>query len=143
SVAALLAGGAAALSAVGAAARGADRRLALGSVRLRPPLPRPGKYLAVGLNYREHIAELKKPIPDFPSVFAKMTSAITGPRDQVWRPRVSDTLDYEGELAFVIGRRFRHVPRDRAHEVIAGYLVANDFTVREWAALAEQIVPAK
>ncbi|MBI1776910.1 MAG: fumarylacetoacetate hydrolase family protein [Proteobacteria bacterium] len=139
----LLAGGGQAMAAVRAAAKGADRRLALDSVRLRPPIPRPGKFLAVGLNYRDHIAELKKPIPAFPSTFAKMASAIVGPRDPVWRPLVSDSLDYEGELAFVIGRRCRHVPRSRAREVVAGYLVANDVTVREWVALTEQIVPAK
>ncbi len=142
-VQALLTAGRDAMEAVKAVARGADRRLSLDSVRLRPPIPRPGKFLAVGLNYREHVAELKKPMPSFPSTFAKMTSSIVGPRDAVWRPRISDTLDYEGELAFVIARRCRHVPKARAREVIAGYLVANDFTVREWVGLAEQIVPAK
>ena len=64
--------------------------------------------------------------------FNKQTTCVAGPFDPIHLPRVSPLLDYEGELAFVIGRRCRHVPRDRAHEVIAGYLVVNDVSVRDW-----------
>lgn len=118
-------------------------RLALGSVRLRAPVPRPGKFLAVGLNYADHIREIGAPVPELPSCFAKMSTCINGPYDPVHRPRVSDTLDYEGELGFVIGRRCRHVPRDRAREVIAGYVVVDDFTVRDWVARTPQVVIPK
>jgi len=125
-----------------AAAAGAPR-LTLESVKLEAPVPNPGKFLAVGLNYADHIRELNAPTPEFPSCFAKVRTCINGPYDPVHRPRVSDSLDYEGELGFVIGRRCRHVPKDRAREVIAGYVVVNDFTVREWVAKTPQVVIPK
>ena len=118
-------------------------RIALDRVHLEAPLLNPGKFLAVGLNYADHIREINEKTPVFPSCFAKLTTCINGPRDPVHRPRVSDTLDYEGELGFVIGRRCRHVPRDRAREVIAGYVVVDDFTVREWVGLTPQVVIPK
>lgn len=109
-----------------------------------PCLYRPAACLpAVGLNYADHIREINAPTPQFPSCFAKVSTCINGPLDVVHRPRVSNTLDYEGELGFVIGRRCRHVPRDRAAEVIAGYLVVDDFTVREWVGLTPQVVIPK
>jgi 2-keto-4-pentenoate hydratase/2-oxohepta-3-ene-1,7-dioic acid hydratase in catechol pathway len=70
--------------------------------------------------------------PPFPVFFNKQTTCVAGPYDPIHLPRVSPLLDYEGELGFVIGRRCRHVPRDRAHEVIAGYVVVNDVSVRDW-----------
>jgi 2-keto-4-pentenoate hydratase/2-oxohepta-3-ene-1,7-dioic acid hydratase in catechol pathway len=118
-------------------------RLALDSVRLEAPVPRPGKYLAVGLNYADHIREIGASAPEFPSCFAKLSTCINGPYDPVHRPRVSATLDYEGELGLVIGRRCRHVRRHQAAEVIAGYVVVNDFTVREWVKKTPQVVIAK
>jgi 2-keto-4-pentenoate hydratase/2-oxohepta-3-ene-1,7-dioic acid hydratase in catechol pathway len=130
------------LSKAAAAMSGAPR-LTLESVKLEAPVPNPGKFLAVGLNYADHIRELNAPTPEFPSCFAKVRTCINGPYDPVHRPRVSDTLDYEGELGFVIGRRCRHVPKDRAREVIAGYVVVNDFTVREWVAKTPQVVIPK
>lgn len=136
--------------ATGARGRAAlDRALAtaprrpLAEVRLEAPVPRPGKFLAVGLNFADHIRELGAATPAFPSTFAKMSSCIAGPYDPVHRPRVSDSLDYEGELGLVIGRRCRHVPRERALEVVAGYVVVNDLTVREWVSLTPQVVVPK
>jgi 2-keto-4-pentenoate hydratase/2-oxohepta-3-ene-1,7-dioic acid hydratase in catechol pathway len=70
--------------------------------------------------------------PGVPVFFNKQTTCVVGPGDDVHLPRVSSLLDYEGELGFVIGRRCRHVPRDRAAEVIAGYVVVNDVSVRDW-----------
>jgi 2-keto-4-pentenoate hydratase/2-oxohepta-3-ene-1,7-dioic acid hydratase in catechol pathway len=70
--------------------------------------------------------------PEFPTIFNKQVTSVTGPYDPIHLPRVSTALDYEAELAFVIGRRCRHVPRARAPEVIAGYLVLDDVTVRDW-----------
>jgi len=93
---------------------------------------RPRKILAVGLNYADHIAESGMKPPEFPTIFNKQVTSVTGPYDPIHLPRVSGALDYEGELAFVIGRRCRHVPRERAPEVIAGYLVLDDVTVRDW-----------
>ena len=125
-------------------ARRADgRRLRLADVRLRAPIPRPGKFLAIGLNYADHIAEVGAKTPEWPSTFAKLNSSIAGPFDEVWRPFVSDTLDYEGELGFVIGKRGRRVPYERAHELIAGYVVCNDFSNRGWQVRLPQVVIPK
>lgn len=107
-------------------------RIPLSDVKLEAPVPRPGKYLGVSLNYADHIAETGKEKPEFPTFFNKQTTCIIGPGAAIHRPKVSDKLDYEGELAFVIGRRCRHVPKERAHEVIAGYTIANDVSVRDW-----------
>jgi 2-keto-4-pentenoate hydratase/2-oxohepta-3-ene-1,7-dioic acid hydratase in catechol pathway len=129
---ALLAAGEPALRAARDAAARATTRIALDSVRLAPPILRPPKFLAIGLNYADHIAEAKLETPKVPTVFNKQSTCVTGPRDPIHMPRVSAAVDYEGELGFVIGRRCRHVPRARAHEVIAGYLPVNDVSVRDW-----------
>jgi 2-keto-4-pentenoate hydratase/2-oxohepta-3-ene-1,7-dioic acid hydratase in catechol pathway len=130
-VCALLEAGAPALAAARDAAKTATR-IPLSEVRLHAAVPRPQKFLAIGLNYRDHAAEAKLEIPKHPIVFNKQTSCTTGPYDPIHLPRVSRALDYEAELGFVVGRRCRHVPRERAHEVIAGYLVVNDVSVRDW-----------
>jgi 2-keto-4-pentenoate hydratase/2-oxohepta-3-ene-1,7-dioic acid hydratase in catechol pathway len=130
-LAAVLEGGAAARTALADAANGAPR-LALADVTLLAPIARPPKFLAIGLNYRDHIAEAGLEPPSFPVFFNKQTTCVIGPGEAIHRPRVSTLLDYEGELGIVIGRRCRHVPRERAHEVIGGYLVVNDVTVRDW-----------
>jgi 2-keto-4-pentenoate hydratase/2-oxohepta-3-ene-1,7-dioic acid hydratase in catechol pathway len=123
---ALLAGG---LDRVREAVTRSAVRLPLTKVRLEAPVPRPPKFLAVGLNYADHVAESGAERPALPTIFNKQSTCVTGPYDPVHRPRVSPMLDYEGELGFVIGRRCRHVPRDRAAEVIAGWVVVNDVTV--------------
>jgi 2-keto-4-pentenoate hydratase/2-oxohepta-3-ene-1,7-dioic acid hydratase in catechol pathway len=112
------------------AARG-QWRIPLAEVMLEAPV-RPSKYLAVSLNYADHIAETGRDKPDYPTFFNKQVSCVIGPGAPIHRPRVSDKLDYEGELAFVIGRRCRHVPKQRAPEVVAGFTVANDVSVRDW-----------
>ncbi len=107
-------------------------RIPLADLRLEAPIPRPPKFLAVGLNYADHVAESGVERPRHPTVFNKQSTCVTGPTDPVQVPRVSHVVDYEGELGFVIGRRCRHVSRDDAPDVIAGYLVVNDVTVRDW-----------
>jgi 2-keto-4-pentenoate hydratase/2-oxohepta-3-ene-1,7-dioic acid hydratase in catechol pathway len=104
----------------------------LSDVVLLAPVPRPSKFLAAGLNYEDHLIETGLPRPTSPVFFNKQTTCVVGPGDDVHRPRVSEMLDYEGELGVVIGRRCRHVPAEAAFEVIAGYLVVNDVTVRDW-----------
>ncbi|MBI5503745.1 MAG: fumarylacetoacetate hydrolase family protein [Deltaproteobacteria bacterium] len=128
----LLAAGQPALARMRALASGAGTRIALETVRLEAPVMRPRKFLAIGLNYADHIAETGRGAPDFPVFFNKQTTCVTGPYDPIVRPRVSTALDYEGELGFVVGERCRHVPRDQAHRVIAGYLVVDDVSVRDW-----------
>lgn len=129
---ALLAAGPDALAQARAAAGGSAGRRPLASVELAAPVLRPPKFLAIGLNYADHVAESKLETPKLPTVFNKQSTCVTGPRDPIHLPRVSKALDYEGELGFVIGRRCRHVPKDRAHEVIAGYCIVNDVSVRDW-----------
>jgi 2-keto-4-pentenoate hydratase/2-oxohepta-3-ene-1,7-dioic acid hydratase in catechol pathway len=126
-----LAAGAPALERARGAARGGPR-IALAQVKLEAPVQRPRKFLAIGLNYADHVAETGRAAPKFPIFFNKQVSCVNAPFDPIWMPRVSDKLDYEGELAFVIGRRCRHVPKERAREVIAGYLICNDVSVRDW-----------
>ncbi len=101
-------------------------RVALADVRLDAPVLRPPKILAVGLNYADHIEESGMETPKLPMIFNKQSTAAAGPFDDIHLPKVSPLLDYEGELGVVIGKRCRHVPCDRAHEVVAGYVAAND-----------------
>ncbi len=129
---ALLAAGPRAIAEAKNAAAHARERLPLASVALAAPILRPPKFLAIGLNYADHVAEAGLETPKLPTVFNKQSTCVTGPTADVHLPRVSSALDYEGELGFVIGARCRHVPRGRAHEVIAGYLVVNDVSVRDW-----------
>jgi 2-keto-4-pentenoate hydratase/2-oxohepta-3-ene-1,7-dioic acid hydratase in catechol pathway len=97
----------------------------------------------VGLNYRDHAAETGRELPAVPILFNKQSTSANGPFDPIHRPRASTKLDYEGELGFVIGRRCRHVPRARAHEVIAGFVVVNDVTVRDWQARSPTMTMGK
>ena len=129
---AFLAGGGATAEAARRAATGARGRIPLTKVRLEAPVLRPPKFLAIGLNYADHVAESGLEKPEFPVFFNKQSTCVTGPYDPIHLPRVSPLLDYEGELGFVIGRRCRYVPRERAAEVIAGYLVVDDVSVRDW-----------
>ncbi|HEY2773792.1 MAG TPA: fumarylacetoacetate hydrolase family protein [Candidatus Binatia bacterium] len=131
SMLALLEGEEAAIAAARAAVDAAPR-LALSAVRLEAPIARPPKILAVGLNYRAHAEECGMPIPVFPVIFNKQSTSASGPFDLVHRPRESVELDYEGELAVVIGKRCRRVPAAKARSVVAGYAVANDVSVRDW-----------
>jgi 2-keto-4-pentenoate hydratase/2-oxohepta-3-ene-1,7-dioic acid hydratase in catechol pathway len=128
----LLAGGPDALKLVKRAAARTGYRLALRDVQLLAPIPRPGKVLAIGVNYADHIAEMGREKPEHPTVFNKQVTCITGPHSPIHLPRASSALDYECELAIVIGRRCRHVPKERARDVIAGYCAMNDVTVRDW-----------
>ena len=107
-------------------------RLALSVVRLEAPIARPPKFLAVGLNYADHVAEAGLETPAHPTIFNKQSTCVVGPGGDVHLPRASHVLDYEGELGFVIGQRCRHVSRDDAADVIAGYLIVNDVSVRDW-----------
>jgi 2-keto-4-pentenoate hydratase/2-oxohepta-3-ene-1,7-dioic acid hydratase in catechol pathway len=113
-------------------ALGQAPRAAIGSVEIMNPMPRPRIVFAVGLNYADHAAESGKPIPEFPVIFNKQVSCVTGPFDPIHHPRDSTMVDYEGELAFVIGRRCRHVPVGRGLEPIGGYTVMNDVSTRDW-----------
>ncbi len=107
-------------------------RIPLADVQLLAPIPRPRKYLGIGLNYADHIDETGLEKPEFPLFFTKQSSCVMGHGDSIFLPRVSEKLDYEGELAFVIGKKCKHVSVENAHEFIAGFTIANDVTVRDW-----------
>lgn len=128
---ALLEGGADAMAAAKAAVAKAPR-VPLAKARLEAPIARPPKILAVGLNYRAHAEECGMPIPPIPVIFNKQSTSASGPSDPIHRPAESVQLDYEGELAIVIGKRCRRVPADKAASVVAGFAVANDVSVRDW-----------
>jgi ureidoglycolate lyase len=105
---------------------------ALADVRLLAPVARPGKVMAIGLNYADHIKESGQETPRHQIWFTKAVTAINGPFDQIEIPRVSPLVDYEAELVAVIGTRCRHVVKERATEVIFGYCAGNDVSVRDW-----------
>ena len=140
---ALLAAGDDALLKVRNVAQGSAGRIALADVHLEAPVLRPPEFLAIGLNYADHIEESGMEKPKFPMFFNKQSSCVTGPRDPIHLPRVSGALDYEGELGFVIGRRARHVPAERALEFIAGFLVVDDVSVRDWQFKAQTMTLGK
>jgi 2-keto-4-pentenoate hydratase/2-oxohepta-3-ene-1,7-dioic acid hydratase in catechol pathway len=133
SVLELLRAGEAGIQAVGRAARVA-RRIPLSQVKLGPPIAAPRKFLGLALSFRSHIEEMRAKgiAADRQMWFNKQVSCINGPYDDIHLPRVSRELDYEGELAFVIGRSARHVPRRQAGSIIAGYFICNDVSVRDW-----------
>jgi 2,4-diketo-3-deoxy-L-fuconate hydrolase len=100
--------------------------------RLGPPVANVGKFIAIGLNFTDHAEESNLPIPKEPVVFMKATSCIVGPNDQVVIPRGSKKTDWEVELGVVIGTRASYVPKERALDHVAGYVVVNDVSEREY-----------
>ena len=96
-------------------------------------MPDPPAILAIGMNYRAHVAELGREPPEWQYWFNKQRTAISGPGDPIVLPSVSDSVDYEGELALVIGPRCQHVPAARALEVVAGFTIINDVSARRLA----------
>ena len=96
------------------------------------PVPRPGKLICIGLNYRDHAAESKMAIPENPVVFSKFPTAVIAPGEPVVLPRTSKQVDYEAELAVVIGRRAKNVSADRALDYVLGYTAFNDVSARDF-----------
>lgn len=132
---ALLAAGESLRSRIQAALSTATGSVPLAAVKLEAPIPDAQKYLAIGMNYADHVEEARKGGVTAPKTqiwFNKQVSCITGPFDPVHYPRVSEMLDYEAELGVVIGKRCRHVSAASAKEVIGGYFVANDVSARDW-----------
>jgi len=96
------------------------------------PIPRPGKLICIGLNYRDHAIESGQPIPERPIVFSKFSSAVIGPGEPVIVPDSSSQVDYEAELAVVIGRRAKNVKAEHALEYVLGYTAFNDVSARDF-----------
>ena len=107
-------------------------RIPLADVNLLAPILRPRKFLGIGLNYADHIDETGLEKPEYPMFFTKQSSCIIGNGDAIQISPVSEKVDYEGELAFVIGKKCKNVSVENAHDVIAGFTIVNDVTVRDW-----------
>ena len=120
-----------------------DERLALADVTLLPVVPRPGKVVCVGLNYRAHVEEGVYDVPDYPVLFSKFADALLGAGQPVLLPPESDAVDYEAELAFVVGRAVRRVEGEEALAAVGGYTVANDVTMRDYQYRTHQWLPGK
>ena len=104
----------------------------LNAVRLLPPVPVPPKILAVGLNYDDHLAESGLKKPDYPEIFARFATSLIAHQEPIRRPRESTALDYEAELAVVIGKPGRRIPKEQALDHVAGYSLFNDASLRDF-----------
>jgi 2-keto-4-pentenoate hydratase/2-oxohepta-3-ene-1,7-dioic acid hydratase in catechol pathway len=116
---------------------------ALAEVHVLAPVARPGKVMAIGLNYADHIKESGQEPPRHQVWFTKAVTSITGPYDPIELPIASTYVDYEAELVVIIGQRCKHVPKERAAEVVFGYCAGNDVSVRDWQLRTPQWVLGK
>lgn len=121
--------------------------IAITDVKLRQPVIRPGKILAIGLNYAAHVAEsvsfIRNEKPDVQKWFNKQATAATGPGEAIHVPRVSSQLDYEAELVAIVGKHGRHVPPERAMEIVAGFSCGCDCSVRDWQKASPTMIMGK
>ena len=108
-----------------------------------PVVHRPGKVICVGLNYRAHIAETGRELPEYPTLFAKFADSLLGARDDLVLPSVSERVDWEAELGVVIGRPLYRATPDQAEAAIAGYTVVNDVSMRDWQRRTLQFLQGK
>ena len=113
------------------------------SARLHAPITDPGKFICIGLNYRDHAEEANQPIPKEPPIFAKWSNAILDPGEPILRPRGSSMLDWEVELGVVIGRTARFVPKERALDYVWGYTIINDVSARDFQFIGSQWMAGK
>ena len=132
-----------ALVALAEAALASGEQFTSAQVRLLPVIPNPGKLICVGLNYKSHVAETKRADSDYPSLFLRFNDSLAAHDDAVLRPAFSERFDWEGELAFVIGKGGRHIAKEKAFEHIAGYACFNDVSVRDWQKHTHQFTPGK
>jgi 2-keto-4-pentenoate hydratase/2-oxohepta-3-ene-1,7-dioic acid hydratase in catechol pathway len=112
-------------------------------LRFLPLIPNPDKIICVGVNYRPHVEEMGREIPEKPVLFVRFAASLVGHRTPIVKPRVSDHYDFEGELAIVIGRPARHIDREHALDYIAGYACFMDGSVRDWQRHTHQFTPGK
>lgn len=132
-----------ALGAARAHAEGRAPDTALDDVTLLPLIPDPEKIICVGLNYASHAAEGGNKLPEFPSLFPRYSNTQVGHGQPMIRPKVSETFDFEGEFAFVVGKTGRHVKKADAYDYVAGYSCYNDGSIREWQRHTTQYLPGK
>lgn len=119
------------------------QHVAPAQVQAQAVIPAPGKVICVGLNYKTHVAETKRPDSEHPSLFLRFADSLAAHGDEVLRPEFSERFDWEGELAFVIGKGGRHIAAEDAFDHIAGYTCFNDVSVRDWQRHTHQFTPGK
>lgn len=117
--------------------------LPLATAEFAPLVPRPEKVICVGINYRDHIAEVGAEVPDHPTLFAKYARSLIGPYDDLVLPRNSQAVDWEAELGVVIGRAVRHADEEDALAAVAGYTIINDVSMRDWQLRTSQFLQGK
>lgn len=142
-VAEVLAAAATAPGGLAEVAAQAGETQAVEAVSLAPVIPAPSKIFCVGLNYTGHIAETGRDTPTHPTLFAKFPIALVGPRDPIVLPKESQSVDWEAELALVIGQQVRHATEDEARAAIAGYTIMNDISMRDWQLRTQQWLAGK
>ena len=120
-----------------------DERIALADVTLLPVVPHPGKVVCVGLNYKAHVEEGVYEVPDYPALFSKFAETLVGAGRPVLLPPESEAVDFEAELAFVVGRPVRRMSGDAALSAVAGYTIANDVSMRDYQYKTHQWLPGK
>jgi 2-keto-4-pentenoate hydratase/2-oxohepta-3-ene-1,7-dioic acid hydratase in catechol pathway len=118
-------------------------RVALSEVTFMPVIPNPGKVLCIGINYATHVRETGRDMPTYPMIFTRFADSQTAHLQSILRPKASHKLDFEGELAIVIGKKARHVKAANALDYVAGYACYNDGSVRDWQKHTIQFVPGK
>lgn len=132
-----------ALEQIRAIADGAKADLAIDEVRLLPPVVQPGKIFCIGVNYRKHVREMGRDLPEYPWVFTRSADSLVGHRDNMIRPAVSEQFDFEGELAIVIGKTAHRVGADAALDHVAGYCCLNDGSIRDFQRHSGQFTAGK
>jgi len=115
----------------------------LEDITLLPVIPNPDKILCVGLNYQSHVKESGRSKEKYPVIFTRFPDTQMGHNAPVWKPRVSDKLDYEGELALIIGKKGRYITEENAFDHVAGYSCYNDVSVRDYQKHTHQFIPGK
>lgn len=120
-----------------------DDPIPLSELELLPVIPAPAKIFCLGLNFKGHVEETGRQLPDHPVIFTKFADALVGPRAPIVKPPETERLDFEAEMAVVIGRPGRRIPPGRAIEHVAGYAVANDVTARDFQRRSSQWLPGK
>jgi 2-keto-4-pentenoate hydratase/2-oxohepta-3-ene-1,7-dioic acid hydratase in catechol pathway len=115
----------------------------LDGLQLAPVIPDPDKIICIGMNYRDHVAEVGRTVTEKPALFARFAGSQVGHLQPLVKPAVSDQFDYEGELAVVIGKEGRHIPASRALEHVAGYSCYNEGSVRDWQRHTSQFLAGK
>ena len=128
---------------VNVAISGKDTDLSINDIQLLPLIPDTPVIWCVGVNYKEHQDETGRGAQEEPMFFIRTNHGLIGPYDPIIRPNISNMLDFEGELAVIIGKAGRHITKESAHEHIAGYAIFNDATIRDWQRHTIQFCPGK